>query len=192
MVPLLDENEKQKVNNERLKTICFVKVNDTLLSMLIQSKNRNNYDKYNYIGLDNEELERLLAAGADINYQNDHYGNTCLMYLSLNGGVEDVKKVLDSNADVNLKNCKGRTALHFASQRGNDDVVQLLLDNGADPDIKDNYGKTALQGTKYKNTEKILLKAAATTTDNMDDDVNDDPGDGDGETDRKIVVDTEA
>ena len=62
---------------------------------------------------------------------------TCLMSISTNGGVEDVKKVLDSKPhDVNQQGIGGQTALHLASNRGNIEVIHLLLEYGADPDIK--------------------------------------------------------
>jgi ankyrin repeat protein len=59
-------------------------------------------------------------------------GHTELMRAALEGRTEDVKKSLESGADVNEKDDEGRTALMFAVTNIHTDSVNLLLDHGAD------------------------------------------------------------
>jgi len=46
------------------------------------------------------------------------------------GHVQIARLLIDSGANVNIKNGEGQTPLHCASQRGHFDIVELLLDAG--------------------------------------------------------------
>ena len=50
-----------------------------------------------------------------------------LIILSLDNNPLSVKKLLDNNANINLKDQHGTTALNIASEYGNYNIVQLLL-----------------------------------------------------------------
>ncbi len=48
-----------------------------------------------------------------------------------------VKKLIESGADVDLKDSEGRTALFYAAEHGKLDIVKILLSDGASFDIAD-------------------------------------------------------
>ena len=62
---------------------------------------------------DLKELERLLAAGADVNFA---YGDgvTCLMHAVHAGNYQATKLMINNNASVNLKTEDNNTALSMA------------------------------------------------------------------------------
>jgi ankyrin repeat protein len=84
------------------------------------------------------------------------------MYAAQKGYSITAQALLDNNAEVNLKNKRGKTALMFAAAEGDIDTTQSLLRKGADTTLKDNNGKTALRIAAENKHFKIvkLLKAA--------------------------------
>jgi len=76
----------------------------------------------------------LIGKGANINQQNSRYEGTPLMRLARFGSVEDVKRLLDARADVNIRTKDGRTALGEAikyNNKKNPEAVSLLVAAGA-------------------------------------------------------------
>ena len=72
------------------------------------------------------EVERLLEAGADVNWHNE-WGSTALMW----GYTKIVELLVIAGADVNLEDNGGMTALMWAIEYGNAEIVELLLNAGA-------------------------------------------------------------
>ena len=72
--------------------------------------------------------------------------------------------LLESGADVNAKDNRGKTALMYATEYeyDSDDVAELLLAAGAYINAKDKDGKTALMYATFNEATKIaeLLEAA--------------------------------
>ncbi|CAI9096506.1 OLC1v1032671C5 [Oldenlandia corymbosa var. corymbosa] len=60
------------------------------------------------------------------------------------GNLEIVEVLLDTGADVNLKNNGGRTAIHYAASKGWLKIAELLVSHGAKLNAKDKVGCTAL------------------------------------------------
>ncbi|MCP4367037.1 MAG: ankyrin repeat domain-containing protein, partial [Deltaproteobacteria bacterium] len=81
------------------------------------------------------------------------------------GNADEVKKLLDTGADVNEATDEdGSTPLHIAIEEGNTEVVKLLLDAGADVNIPKNDGVTALfsaSGKGHTEVVKLLLDAGS-------------------------------
>jgi ankyrin repeat protein/mono/diheme cytochrome c family protein len=79
-----------------------------------------------------EYLERLIAAGADVNAK-DGTGTTALLRASYFDGADPVrvKLLLDHGADVAVRDQDGDTALRKALRKGHTQVVDLLLQAGA-------------------------------------------------------------
>jgi ankyrin repeat protein len=92
------------------------------------------------------------------------------------GDIDEVRTLLDGEADVNATNPERETShgtpltrpyvtpLHQAAERANTDMVKLLLDHGAAVDGHDGYGNTPLFWAVWDNhTEvvKLLLDSGA-------------------------------
>lgn len=75
----------------------------------------------------NEEINRLLDDGIDLNSARDRYGNTILMVAAAQGNEDLVNTLLDRGADVNIRNYFGKSVFHFATAKGHDSIVEFLL-----------------------------------------------------------------
>ena len=108
-----------------------------------------------------DEVNRLIATGADVNAKEDKYGVVWTpLHFACNHGHEDViKALLAAGADVDAKDEGGWTPLHWSQ---NVDVVSALLAAGADVDAKDNNGKTPLH-LSWRNADvaNALIAAGA-------------------------------
>ena len=49
--------------------------------------------------------------------------------------IEEVKKLIDAGADVNVVNVDGETALYWASYKGRSEIVKMLIEAGADVNV---------------------------------------------------------
>ena len=110
-----------------------------------------------------EIVRLLLEKGGDVNAR-DSYGNTALIFASIDGRLEIIRLLLAKGADVNARNDYGITALMLASKAGHKEVVQLLLEKGADPNIQNKDGDTALilaLGNDLKEIAQLLLEKGA-------------------------------
>ena len=112
-----------------------------------------------------EEIEALLAKGADLN-ATDNGGNTPLhLAASSNSNSGVTKALLEAEADHNTINYFGETPLHLAAMyNSNPEVTKALLEAGADSNAKDNYDKTSLHSAARNNSPgvtKALLEAGA-------------------------------
>lgn len=88
---------------------------------------------------------------------DDDDERSALVLATINGSVEDVKRLLDTGATVDERDRHRRTPLIFAAEHGHDTVVKLLIDRGADVDAFDSRGRTAL----FFATEQGHLNALA-------------------------------
>ena len=77
-----------------------------------------------------EEIERLLAQGADVNAK-DNGGWTALMWVASYGHTETAEMLIDNGADVNAIDNYGRTALIIATSYGYTEIIDLLKEKGA-------------------------------------------------------------
>jgi len=58
------------------------------------------------------------------------------------GNIEEVKMMLDSSLNVDIKGDIGNTPLHEAVINSHLEIVKLLLRAGANPTLVNNYGDT--------------------------------------------------
>lgn len=114
-----------------------------------------------------EVVKALIAAGADINYQNftKGAGLTPLMRACFDGQDEAVDLLLGAGARANLKDAEGRTALHMASHFDGlcstpRIVPKLLQVEGIDVNAATNEGYTVLMAN-FGQPENIYLLLAA-------------------------------
>lgn len=87
-----------------------------------------------------EQLEDLLARGADINARDAH-GITALVRAVYKGRLQMVRDLIDHGADLNATRDDGVTPLGLAAFFGHTDVVRVLVERGAD------LGKVTRLGT---------------------------------------------
>lgn len=64
------------------------------------------------------------------------------------GGVDQLKKVLEQKPNLEAKDAQGKTALFWAIEYGRLDCFVLLLESGANPNAQDEDGVTCLNIAK--------------------------------------------
>ena len=108
--------------------------------------------------LDNVKV--LLAAHADVNYQNPS-GLSALAAAAAEGDLPMVKwLVKNGKADINIADKNGRTPVSYAVENNRPEVLNFLLTSGANPNLQDKNGVSPLMNASAKNLQecqKILL-----------------------------------
>mmetsp|Transcript_20216 Transcript_20216/g.56963 ORF Transcript_20216/g.56963 Transcript_20216/m.56963 type:complete len:885 (+) Transcript_20216:130-2784(+) len=92
--------------------------------------------------------------------------STLLIEAADAGSVEDVSKLLNTGAFVDVQDGGGQSALHYACSKGHADVVRTLLSRGANPDIANRNQATPLHTACIKGQRECitaLIDAGAST-----------------------------
>jgi hypothetical protein len=87
--------------------------------------------------------------------------DSALLIAAAGGHRDEVKRLLNIGANVNVQDRAGRTPLHYASISGHDDTASYLLERGANPLISDDEGDIALtfaQKGGHNTTAKKIRK----------------------------------
>ena len=99
---------------------------------------------------DDSEMSKLLkshgAPPKDINDPGD-MGWPMLVYVCRGDNrehPEEIQRLLELGADIDVRNYKGKTGLHYAAKAGFLKVINLLIENRATVDATDNDGETPL------------------------------------------------
>ena len=103
-------------------------------------------------------VERLLAAGADVNGVGENDWNA-LMLAAREGHTAIVERLLAAGADVNAKDYAGNTALILAADRGHTAIVKLLLEEGADVNANGSYALIDAAEGGWTDIVELLLAA---------------------------------
>jgi ankyrin repeat protein len=106
----------------------------------------------------------LIAAGADVNMEDDMMGYTPLIYAIIDGNKEMAELLISKGADINIQDTRmGYTPLMWALNSNKEDLAGFLIDKGADIKIKSNDGATALIlacGVSPEIAKNLLQKGA--------------------------------
>jgi ankyrin repeat protein len=112
-----------------------------------------------YFGAEAETRFLLDANNPDL---QDHHGRTAMFYAAIKGHSAVLKLLLDSGADVDLRDSYGMTPLSYmACCGGQEDIMQLLLESGAKADSTDDGGQTPLSHASekgHKDLVRLLLR----------------------------------
>ncbi|MCJ1279828.1 hypothetical protein MMC21_007652 [Puttea exsequens] len=103
----------------------------------------------------------LLEFEADTSILDFHTGASPLSVAAQRGYCQIIRILLESGADLDLKDREGRTALLRAVNRGEIDAVRELMDHSVDLESIDNNGQTLLHGAAikgYTDIARLLLE----------------------------------
>jgi beta-lactamase regulating signal transducer with metallopeptidase domain len=89
---------------------------------------------------DGARVKRLIEKGADVNSRTQS-GMTALCFVDQRS-TDVVEFLIDSGADVNVKDSWNWTPLHTAADRGHRDVAKLLIAKGAYVNATDGWERT--------------------------------------------------
>ena len=113
----------------------------------------------------------LIKAGADVNGNNNHRGNTVLIYIGAKidrledpSLVQCISLLLAAGANVNLLNCNKYSALMYFSREGCVKCVRLLIEAGAYVNLRNKNGESALSLAALRDRlrcMKVLIEAGA-------------------------------
>ncbi|KAI1335246.1 hypothetical protein F5Y15DRAFT_398616 [Xylariaceae sp. FL0016] len=106
-----------------------------------------------------EILELLVKAKADLDVFGGYYTSTPLINAAAYMPVSSIQLLLDAGSDINLTDKDGDTALIAAARRGDEDAVTFLLDNGADLMHSNNNDENALQIASWQEDNEGCLRA---------------------------------
>ncbi|GMR58164.1 hypothetical protein PMAYCL1PPCAC_28359, partial [Pristionchus mayeri] len=156
-------NQKEKTPLHVAAEIDDFLVLEHLLKVSNASKAFNMTDVHNFtplvVSIRNSSqvnfAHRLLAAGADPNYQGDnvydhfdhdniHLDRTALHYAAQLGLNEHVKMLVEFGANVNAHDMRRRSPLHYAVENTKMPTICLLVSLGGDFGIHDEDDQTAL------------------------------------------------
>lgn len=90
-----------------------------------------------------EVVKQHIEAGTNINQKDAMSGSTPLISAATFNKPEIAKALINSKADLSVKNNDGSTVLHTAAFFGRIEIVQMLIDAKADKTIRNNFGATA-------------------------------------------------
>ena len=103
---------------------------------------------------DTRELQRLLAAGVDVNIRSKKSEWTPLISAIVVKNIAAVRLLIEAGADVNVASDVKTTPLHYSSG----EITDLLLVNGADVSARNENGWTPLHSAcHFGRTDAVRL-----------------------------------
>lgn len=108
-------------------------------------------------------MDRLVARGADVNYQGFE-GITPLLWVLPSRNKEGLKKLLELGADPNQKSRREVSPMWMAAGADDPEFLKILLSHGGDPNIRGYGGRPALfvaAEEREMDNITLLLRAGA-------------------------------
>lgn len=109
---------------------------------------------------DHDELERMLANGADPKQADPEFKIPALGWATMYGDVNAVRMLLDYGADVNATDASNYRALHSAAFLGHFNVLELLIQRGADVAARGKQNDTARDSTRADLRATVAIAKA--------------------------------
>lgn len=106
---------------------------------------------------ENEFLQVLLEAGADVNLLNDDMNNA-LWFACVSESAEIIATLIEYGIDLNNSNINGASSLIYAASAGKYPVVQQLVEAGADLSLQTLDGFTALDSASTIEVLRFLKR----------------------------------
>jgi ankyrin repeat protein len=113
---------------------------------------------------DVQRVRQLVAAKADLEYENILSGRTPLMIATFKGRAEVARVLIAAGANANAKAKNGETPLALAAHHGRAEVARMLLAAGVNANAMADYGMTPLNiAARHRHAEvaQVLLDAGA-------------------------------
>jgi ankyrin repeat protein len=109
-----------------------------------------------------DEVRALISKGVDVNSRDVFGDNAGLHWAASLGLAEMARLLIDSGADVNIRNEEGDTPLHWAAGEGQKELVVILIVHGADVNALNKRGWTPLRWAEAQSQKEIarILVAA--------------------------------
>jgi ankyrin repeat protein len=109
-----------------------------------------------------DEVRALISKGIDVNSRDVFGDNAGLHWAASLGLAEMARLLIDSGADVNIRNEEGYTPLHWAAGEGQKELVVILIVHGADVNALNKRGWTPLRWAEAQSQKEIarILVAA--------------------------------
>ena len=101
-------------------------------------------------------VDRLLKAGADVNYPVENGGPSALWAAAFSGHTDIAQYLLEYGAEVNWQNEDRGTPLYTAASTNSMEVVRILLQHGADVNLKGGLHIRPLNIAAYSGYREIV------------------------------------
>lgn len=104
----------------------------------------------------------------EVNWQDDRFKNSALIWAANSGQLEAMKALVQQSSKtvkLNLQNNTGHTALFEAALGNHLDIVEFLAEQGADIHITNHSGQTVLEAVgarRRKDTEAAIQRGLST------------------------------
>ncbi len=103
-----------------------------------------------------EVARYLLAKGAEVNLPSNNGFHVFPIHSAAAGSYNDIARILiESGAQVNVRQQAGATPLHSAAQNGNLELLIMLLEAGAETDVRMEGGKLPADLALEKGFQEI-------------------------------------
>ena len=104
------------------------------------------------------EIGKLSQKGSDINQLGSRrHGYGSALHIAAREGYLDIARLLiDSGANVDVRDHNDYTPLHNAAWNGNLDMVKFLIDAGADINAVNYSGDTVLSCAQDKHRPEVI------------------------------------
>ena len=117
---------------------------------------------------DRPRVDKLLAAGADVNRHAGGWQNTPLGYAVGGGQLEVAQLLVEHGARLDARNAIGATPLHVAAGHGHAEIVAWLIEKRQSlSTVVDNEGYTPLDWSQHDRVRQ-LLEPETTATDHSE------------------------